>query len=399
MKKKATEIKEDFFNKTIIQDFRETYNSSPIFSQSPKYQSTYNVACVFMDRIDSSIHYLNAHTNKPETEDEFIDFLVRACILRDGINQMFDLFSDLEQPFKLEKKFFSNVAIYGTPFFSRENCPTDDEFFEYLRAMAFAHPYEVRKKGRSFIEEGEQHYCPWVVVPGITSVFCDFKDAVGIRIYSNKTNDIKDLTFSFNSLKQYLRKRYESIQKLTEYAINCIETQNSEWKKVKINRNKYPIEILKEIKKVLAGRYIEEYGIEIALADLELPLSCLDNTASVEEYRRAIINLIPGICDAVDELDNERVSEILDKVIYCRPEHTHKMCHYQLEKIFDYLDVRSEVIIPESNEEWGLQQVYDFSQEFAKKWVVIDVVNMPYDEIKLLVRTACYLEAMEQEKE
>lgn len=75
-----------------------------------------------------------------------------------------------------------------------------------------------------------------------------------------------------------------------------------------------------------------------------------------------------------------------------------QMAHYQLEKIYSYLDERSEYIDPASDEYWGLQQAYAFSQEFAKKWVKIDVKTMQYDEIKLLVAVACFMEQNEQEK-
>ncbi len=37
----------------------------------------------------------------------------------------------------------------------------------------------------------------------------------------------------------------------------------------------------------------------------------------------------------------------------------------------------------------------EFSKEFAKKWVSIDINTMRVDEIKLLVQTACYLEWLE----
>lgn len=65
-------------------------------------------------------------------------------------------------------------------------------------------------------------------------------------------------------------------------------------------------------------------------------------------------------------------------------------------KIFYYLDERSEIIDPYSNEAWGLKQAEDFANGFAKKWVKIDVETMQYDEIKLLIYTACYLERKEQ---
>jgi len=45
---------------------------------------------------------------------------------------------------------------------------------------------------------------------------------------------------------------------------------------------------------------------------------------------------------------------------------------------------------------WGLTQADLFSKEFAKKWVIIDVNNMKFDEIKMLAVIACYFEYQEQ---
>ncbi|GIN23404.1 hypothetical protein J1TS3_45380 [Siminovitchia fordii] len=38
-----------------------------------------------------------------------------------------------------------------------------------------------------------------------------------------------------------------------------------------------------------------------------------------------------------------------------------------------------------------------FANEFAQKWVKINIDNMNADEIKLLVRIACYFEKKEEE--
>ena len=46
--------------------------------------------------------------------------------------------------------------------------------------------------------------------------------------------------------------------------------------------------------------------------------------------------------------------------------------------------------------QWGLRQAQDFANEFAKKWVVIEIGKMDFSEIKLLVTIACYFEAKEQ---
>lgn len=72
----------------------------------------------------------------------------------------------------------------------------------------------------------------------------------------------------------------------------------------------------------------------------------------------------------------------------------HKMGYYQLEKIFSYLHVGSEL---SSDYKWGLEQAQNFANEFARKWVKINIDKMSADEIKLLVRIACFFEKKEEE--
>lgn len=79
--------------------------------------------------------------------------------------------------------------------------------------------------------------------------------------------------------------------------------------------------------------------------------------------------------------------------MYVRP-NAHKMMHYQLEKIYGYLNYDYDI----DYIEWGLKQAGAFSKEFAKKWVIIKPRDMDLDEIKMLTQVACYLEYMEQKE-
>ena len=132
-----------FLDSSIIDSFRETIDSSSIFSDHESYKHKYNLICVFMDRIDSAIRYLNRYEDLPSSEEDFINFLVYAAILRDGVIKLHENIFHAKPPFVGEKKFFTNAMHYNKLFFSADTCPTDDDFFEYLRAMAFAHPYGV----------------------------------------------------------------------------------------------------------------------------------------------------------------------------------------------------------------------------------------------------------------
>lgn len=392
-----------FLDSSIIDSFRETIDSSSIFSDHESYKHKYNLICVFMDRIDSAIRYLNRYEDLPSSEEDFINFLVYAAILRDGVIKLHENIFHAKPPFVGEKKFFTNAMHYNKLFFSADTCPTDDDFFEYLRAMAFAHPYGVdanrREKSRPFMQKNEQHCCPWVIVGSSFKAFDGFQDAVGVRIYSNMDEESStDVTISFSVLKEYIRSRYECISELTKWAEAGITEVNERWKQIKVNRNQEPAAILHEIVNILNDRFESSYSVETAAQYLECPLSDERNNEIVTVYRNTIIQTIPTVCDCVEALDYEGMENALSP-IFEYPKHMHKMAHYQLEKIFAYLDFRSEQINTTSNEYWGLRQADAFYQEFANKWVVMDVDHMSYDEIKLLVRVACFMEAQDQQEE
>ena len=390
--------KSEFLDLSIILSFRAVINSSPIFAEHESYKHQFNLICVFMDRIDSSIRYLNAHADMPESEEAFINFLVYAAMLRDGIVKLCENVFHIKPPWISEKKYFSNAMSFKKPYFSPDDCPTDDDFFEYLRALTFAHPFSVsgRNKRRPFIKKGEVQYCPWVIVSNDLPAFGGFKDAVGVRVYSSIDEEgLTDITISFSALKEYIQSRYYFITELTKMAEKGVIDQNEKWKQVKINRNQQSTDILREIISILNDRFVYTGTIERILCDLECPLSTDFNNESVEIYREAILDAIPSVCNCVDALDSSSLDEALS-FVDVRPEKMHPMAHYQLEKIFTYLDSRSEHIDQTSNEYWGLLQADEFAKGFAKKWVLIDAFRMSYDEIKLLVRVACFLETREQ---
>lgn len=386
-----------FLDGNIVRDFREAINSSRIFNNSNKHKHRYNLICAVMDRIDSSIKYLNEHSYHPQTEEDFVCFLVYSCILKDAIYKLYENVFHETPPLRSEKKYFTNAAHYFAPVFNNDTCPSDDVFFEYLRSVCFAHPFETGYRQRPFLEVGEKQCSPWVIVKSLFSNF-DTNDVVGVRIYSNvQERDMYDIQISFNSIKKYIQSRYSCLIELTEWAKREVVDQNEYWKLTKVSKSEDPIETISSIKEVLHSRFEETYSLDIAEKYLKCELTCESNIGNVSKFRDAIVSVLPSVCDCVDKLDYEKMEDILG-ILYIRPKNMHEYAHYQLEKIFSYLDKRSEHIELESNEAWGLIQAHEFSQEFAKKWVKIDVKTMSYDEIHLLVSTACYLESKEQEK-
>ena len=381
-----------------MENFRKTIMYSPIFIGSEKYAHRFNLICAVMDRIDSAIKVINSFGALPDSEESFIQFLVFTSILKDGIYKLYENIFHKKPPCIYEKKFFINVTHYYDKIFNETTYPTDDEFFEYFRSIAFAHPFETSKRNRIFLQNGETQCSPWVITNRYAGFLLDGKNLVGIRIYSNiNEKSLKDIFFSFDDLKGYVKKRYDYLPELTKWAKSEVDFQANEWKKVKVEISEDPIKTLNNIVEILESRFEDSQSIKLLITQLEGKNTIEENFVNVEIFKTAIKNMIPTLCECVDNLDYERLEETIGN-LYEAPPKTYGECGYHLEKIFSYLSEKSEVIKIGSDEEWGLIQADNFAKRFAKKWVVIKPYEMSYTEIKLLVCVACYLERQKQIK-
>lgn len=390
---KASE-KRHYLNPDICKNLREAVNSTPIFSHDKKYMAKYNLICAIMNRIDSCVNKLNTYSDYPDSEEDFIVFLTFGCMIVDAwkiISKELGIESKEKNVYKYFKRYYETSNIYNID----AEIPTDDKFFEYFRALAFAHPFETSRP--KFLKNGETQYSPWVSVNKRLSFLYKMKNAVGIRIYSSLSEDIFSVMMPFSVIKGYIKSKHEKIGLVTEWAKKEIENIHNKWKNTKVNRQQDDIAILNEARAILQSRFVDTYSLDKTLSYLTCKTTCPANEKNVTLFREKIKESIPRICDSIDNLDDEGFENALS-VIYARPNKMHSNAHYQLEKIYFNLHERSDYIDPASNEYWGLQQAYEFSQEFAKNWVTIDVRTMQYDEIKLLVAVACYLEKERQNK-
>lgn len=373
-----------FLDPKIAQNFRKTINSSEIFRKSEKLKERFNLICVVMDRIGSAVNYLNEHSDDPQTEEDLICFLVYACMVKDAISKLYESVYQHKPTYVTQKKYFCDVKQYGKMVFTEETCPTDDMFFEYLRSMAFAHPFQTDKRGRPFIDVGEKQYCPWVIVHGAY---------VGIRVYTSSDKFvIEDLTFAFDNLKAYIKERYEYLKEMTTWAEQEIAEQNVEWAQHKVKRSEDVFETIASIKEIYDERFYEPYEIEKIERHLKCEVTIPENIENISKYRDALKQSVEKICDALDNVEECDLASATDD-IFAWPRNGHQMMHYQLEKIMCYLGERTD----SWDRIWGLKQAEAFSKEFAKKWFIFDFDKMSDEEIQLTVSAACYLEYMEQE--
>lgn len=387
----------EFLNTKISTNFRKAINESNIFNYDPEHKENYNLFCAVMDRMDSSVLYLNNNANPPKTEQELLFFVMYSCMILDGVKH---LLKSLDLSFVYDKredddscKFFKDICLSEPLNISEEECPTDNKFFEYFRSLSMAHPFETNRP--KFFQKKEIQYSPFVIPNSNFMSIRGINDGIGIRIYSNKFEEIKDLVFSFNTLKEYINSRFILMEKATKKVYQIIAEKEDEWKKEKVTRNLSPIETLEEIIELLKRRHEDTYKVELVIKMLDYPLTEIENKDIVSLYREVITNSIPYLIESIEELNYEKLEDIFYNILYVRPKLSHEMAHYQLEKIYGYLNIGDE---ESSNYAWGLQQAQFFSDKFAKKWVKININEMDAEEIKLLIRIACYFEKEEQLK-
>lgn len=381
---------EVFLNPDVYREFRNAFNETPLFMYNEEYKTCFNLFCAVTDRLESCIEYLNGHAETPKTEEDFLSFVMFSCMVLDAVKHVLKQL-DIEKIDKID--YFQNICLSKPLNIEKHKCPTDDKFFEYLRSIMFAHPFETNRP--KFFMKHEIQYSPWVIANNPATKFRGIKDGVGVRIYSNKFDEIKDLIFSFDVLKKYIKSQYLLLDLATEEVKEIVSLKEIEWKKHKINRSLDYLDILKEIKDILKLRHEEYYDVETVIRYMGCKNTLKENLTSVERFKQGIIEIIPDLCDAIDSLNYEMATEKLDYILHQRPWKMHSMANYQLGKI--YCDLNETQIV--SKREWALEQVELFSKEFAKKWVTIIPQEMSFDEIKLLVTVSCYLEKIEQEKE
>ena len=386
----------EWLDSGLGKELREVMNSSPIFLLGNENKH-FNLICAVMDRLDTCVSYINENQEQPKSKKDLIVFVLFGCMVVDAV-KMLSKELELEYGYSNENeeisyKYFKEICLRKPLMISKEKCPTDDRFFEYFRALVFAHPFNTDRP--KFLEDDEVQYSPWVISNGRHMAIKDFGEGgIGVRIYSSKYLEGSiDLVFPFSTLMDYIKSRYLLIGNATKWANQRIEHAKTEWKKRKVNRSLSPVDTLKEIVGILKSRYEDSGYVEEAIYYLEGITTFPENNDSVDKFRSAIIATIPAVCGAVDALDNEQVYEVLGDIIGARPKRVHNQFGYQLEKIFLYLndDYGSEYIA------YGRQQAEHFSIEFARKHVTILPYDMSFAEIKLLVATACYLEYLEQE--
>ncbi len=391
MKKKNEYPKLD---KDIIIKLKTAFESSSIFSREEKYSDKYYLCSAVIERLESAVDYINLNIKYPFKKHEYICFMLYATMIIDGVKVLYERIFQ-KSPYNKEIKYFKHAQKQAVLHLSEEEFVNDDKFFEYLRSITFAHPFNTDRTYKNIY--GSQ-VSPRVL-PGaqIGKIFeDDIEDPVGALVYSSKKHGFGTNTVivetSFKELFLYINDRYQKLIPVIDWFNTETLNTNDEWEKHKTTSNLEPNKALLEIIGILKERYINYSGIYQLLWYLDCNVSCKDNLERINLYRSEIAKQIPLMQKAIDNFDYDK----LDLIIYELTKSPKKIkgeCHYQLEKIYRDLrenEKREEPI--DDRERWALKQADEFYKMFAKNWVKIDVKTMANSEIKLLVAVACYCE-------
>ena len=217
-------------------------------------------------------------------------------------------------------------------------------------------------------------------------------------IYFSRTEDYdlsKEDSYNhkIDDLKKYIRLKFEKINNIINAFQEIVDGKEKEWSSRKVNRNQDNNAILLDVIDILNERYLDDSDIKELYNYLICDIFDESNIEIVNEYRKIIVKAIPAICDCIDNMDYDGLYQVTDPILNPHLREIYPMMHYQLEKIYCYLNDDGY-----GNIYWGLTQAELFSKEFAKDWVNISIVGMSFTEIKLLVTIACYYQAQKEVK-
>lgn len=371
----------DLLDGKLVYDLRDVINKTNIFVADVNEKEKFKLICTVMDRFDNSVMYLNSHQNIPLSEDEIIILFHHFCIIRDGIKVVSNILNIDNKPTNIFQSYCQKEPFL----IPKDEYKGDDKFFDYLRSLFFAHPFITDRSIPNPIK-GEVQYSPYILNNKM-KIFPDQKDSVGVMVYSNK-RDMFHICIKFDDLKEYIGLKFEKINNIINAFQEIIDGKEKEWSSRKVNRNQDNNAILLDVIDILNERYLDDSDIKELYNYLTCDIFDESNFEIVNKYRKIIVKTIPAICDCIDNMDYDELYQITDPILNPHLKEIYPMMHYQLEKIYCYLndDGYGDIY-------WGLTQADLFSKEFAKDWVNISIVGMSFTEIKLLVTIACYYQA------
>ena len=404
------------FNYSIKEELGKLLQRTKAFRIDEELSQQFLFACVVQDRLQDAIGYLDAHLNPPETVEEFYLFMLYADNVFSAVQEFFSIKvikNNVPYPFsgdnqtKTSLEFFSSVFKRAFPECPASQMPSDDDFFKYLRALCFAHPYETSRQKFIDKKNGERHYSPFPLTRKSPGFPIGDEGDIGIVVYSNGEGKSISathftITLRYSTIKDFIISRYNTLADITKYIKGLLSSKEKSWLSRKIDRNKPLHEVLAQLHSIYEERLEEPYYIEEFVHHLETQLSPghVKNEITVKNFKDALQAILPSVCDAVDKGDYNAVACAIEEVISAEipdwPE-----CPGNGYRGLNYYYGNVVVACTECGASWRHRMSVDLSlvmKGYASKWVEIDLDMMPNDEILLLLSAARWMESAECRK-
>ncbi len=365
----------------LLNDLREAVNACSALRADSR---NYHMICAIMDRMQRATRYLNNKNDYPQSDEEYLLFMVNACMIKHAIDSLSKYLKNQNVvPESAKSCLFREVCI--TPPLSIEDrlVPSDDKFWEYLRSLSFAHPFETDRQ--TFLKEDKNtHFSPYIILYNNINSYCCKINNICIKVYVNDGSDF-ELNIPWQDILAYVQICYDRLEYYLTWIKNNLEHTYAEWKSHKIDRSKDCHSILIQLANELRARNDDQvYLIDQMLNDYTCKISNESNSESVQKYRTAITEILPTICDTVEEIGD--LNSILNHRLFVLPRHCYSDCSYDIAKIENMIDGGFVSV------KIGKECAKEFAKEFGYKWVCIEPYQMEVSEIIMLTHVACYLE-------
>lgn len=388
-----------YLDEWLTSELRDAVRSANLYRFDEKVKAEYSLICAVADRVQDADRWLNEHAKLPTNEVDALTWLMLASVIKSSVESLCKKFgvqfNDNDGQKQGNHVYFGEVCKHYHLYNHDGGILTDDDFFQYFRALTFSHPYGTRK-GKStderhtnypFLEQDETLYAPYMVLEKDPYTDCfRGKPVIGVHVYSNKRDDIQSLFVPFESLKSYLLSRHNRLSRISAALRKRVEEAERKFRLEHIDRTVSSIEQFKTMRKIMMSRGCETYSIDEAIDYLECRSTCPDNDNAIKEYRQKILELAPVLCDEIEKLNYEDFTRRLEHVTGC---HWHTLpagISYSTEKVFEYFDEHNN-----TKREWGRQDLRILNEDYVGKWVRVDY-DMPDLEIRMLVSLAYYME-------
>lgn len=310
----------------LIHRFRDAVNANAFtfFKYSKKQnKNQWNCICSAMDWITVAVEHLNecplGHIRSLSSL-EMYSYIASCDIIVEAIQQ-------------LHRVIFSTTA---TIFEKDCNCFPDNQFhqtdlvyFKTIRSCFGAHPVNLNEPGE---EENRamRRFASW---SGGSWSEGDFS----VILYSNQLNGANiHLSIRFKQIINFVQKYYNYLDALIKELSRQYDDFCSEMKKSRFACEGIPVErllILQHESKLRLNKDYYRSTIDELLLIFSTPISALENTEFVEEYRNALTDLIDEIYHNLREMSLDDLEN--DKLLHLRPNGLPNGWEYWYEKLLE----------------------------------------------------------------